>query len=577
MGKLLLCSELCRSQKVKDTIIGFAESGKQDGTFGHLTTFSKIRFQTQNIYSDEKGFAAGTGTFLYNGKMGTEALSQLLCDFTGDVSIRSQIVGSYCLVLGVEDKVYVFVDEASTYSIYYNLSDDNRKIILTNTYYHVAKGMDTVSVVEEHLIATWFHKIIDRSTPIQNVYKLMGHECLVFDNGTWMRNEVAIAVDNDNLDVPSKALRLYRDMDKNFSSSGVFMTGGQDSRISLALMLALGMQPTLYYGIGNSSNTSTKTEDYNIVKGISEKFNLPMQLMNWNESDENDQEQYINKYGELFSLYRMNKNIFCEFETHISAKFVALGYFGEVYRTIEPIEAYSKNVFTLDEFLDDIFLCDCKAVFTDGEYQKFKAMIKRQFLDVCRRRNLDEACITKDQFQILNTVYRQRWDTLMNNFANQFMYSIPLFGNIQLTRVTEAISYDKRLNSKHLMECIGALKPELLEVPFFSHIKVKKYNPVTHELTNKEYVSDIKDVIRGLIRSERMMKFARSIYYTLRGDKKGRQEIAQQYADKALLLEEYRNTVHFSQINTENVFRANDARSIKEMLLLQRMLKNLIH
>ena len=126
------------------------------------------------------------------------------------------------------------------------------------------------------------------------------------------------------------------------------------------------------------------------------------------------------------------------------------------------------------------------------------------------------------------------------------------------------------------MECIHALKPELLEVPFFSHIKVKKYNPVTHELTNKEYVSNIKDIIRGLIRSERMMKFARSVYYTLRGDKKGRQEIAQQYAQKASLMEEYCSTVSIKQVNTERIFRFRDARDINKVLMLHRMLKYLV-
>ena len=576
MGKLLMCSDLCHLNKVKESIVGFSESGEINGAFGHIVTFSKIRFQTENVVSNEKGFAAGTGTFLYNGKTGADALRALLQDFDGNLSIRAKIIGSYCVILGYAEKVYVFVDEASLYNIYYNLGPDQKSIILTNTYYHVAKGLDNVSIEEDYLLGTWFIKLIDGSTPIRNVKKLMGYECLIFDGDQWRVEEAPMIIADDCLDVPQKAQKLYQGLERVFKTSGVFMTGGQDSRISLALMLALGMKPTLYYGIGNSSNTSTKTEDFNIVNTVSNKFGLPVQTMNWSESDHENERYYINKYGELFSLYGMNKNIFQEFETEIASEFIALGYFGEVYRTIESIEAYTKNVFTLDEFLDDLYLADCKQVFEDGEYQKFRTMIKDQFLDVCRRRNLDEKHLTKDQFQILNTVYRQRWDTVMNNFANQFMYSIPLFGNIQLTRKTEALSYETRLNSKHLMECIHALKPELLEIPFFSHIKVKKYNPVTHELTNKEYVSNIKDIIRGLIRSERMMKFARSVYYTLRGDKKGRQEIAQQYAQKAMLMEEYCSTVSIKQVNTERIFRFRDARDINKVLMLHRMLKYLV-
>ena len=570
-----MCSDLCRLNKVKENVVGFSESGEISGAFGHLVTFSKIRFHTENIVSNENGFVAGTGTFLYNGKTGTEALHALLRDFDGNLSIRSNIVGSYCIVFGYAEKVYVFVDEASLYNIYYNLSSDRGNIILTNTYYHVAKGMDNVSVAEDNLLGTWFIKLIDNSTPVQNVKKLMGYECLVFHAGYWCVEEIPTSVVDDNLNVPQKAQQLYQDLDHAFKSSGVFMTGGQDSRISLALMLAVGMKPTLYYGIGNSSNTSTKTEDFNIVNAVSKKFDLPIQIMNWKDSDKTDERYYINKYGEMFSLYGMNKNIFQEFESKISSEFIALGYFGEVYRTIESIEAYTKSEFTLDEFLDDLYLGDCKRVFWENDYPKFRTMIKEQFLDVCRRRNLDEMHLTKDQFQILNTVYRQRWDTVMNNFANQYMYSIPLFGNVQLVRKTEAISYDARLNSKHLMECIYALQPELLEIPFFSHIKVKKYNPVTHELTNKEYVSNIKDIVRGLIRSERMMKFARSVYYTLRGDKKGRQEIAEQYSQKAELQEAYTRMVDLKQVDTESLFRFRDVREINSVLLLYRMLNQL--
>lgn len=575
MGKLLLCSDLYRLNKVKENIIGFSESGKISGAFGHIITFSKIRFQTENIVSNEKGFVAGTGTFLYKGKTGSEALRALLQDFDGNLSIRANIVGSYCVIMGYAEKVYVFVDEASLYNIYYNLSPDRENIILTNTYYHVAKGMDNVCIEEDHLLGTWFIKLIDNSTPIQNVKKLMGHECLVFNDGQWCAEEIPVTVVDDCLSVPQKAQQLYQNLGHVFKSSGVFMTGGQDSRISLALMLSVGMKPTLYYGIGNSSNTSTKTEDFNIVNAFSKKFDLPIQIMNWKDSDQTDEANYINKYGEMFSLYGMNKNIFREFETEISSEFIALGYFGEVYRTIESIEAYAKPDFTLDEFLDDLYLGDCKRVFEEGGYQEFKAMIKDQFLDVCRRRELDAMHLTKDQFQILNTVYRQRWDTVMNNFVNQYMYSIPLFGNLQLTRKTEAISYDERLNSKHLMECIYALQPELLEIPFFSHIKVKKYNPVTHELTNKEYVSNIKDAVRGMIRSERMMKFARSVYYTLRGDKKGRQEIAEQYSQKETLQQEYSRTIDLKHVDAELLFRFSDVREINSVLLLYRMLNQL--
>ena len=49
-----------------------------------------------------------------------------------------------------------------------------------------------------------------------------------------------------------------------FDKTGIFMTGGQDSRLNLAILLGIGVKPKLYYGVGNSANTFTKKEDEKI-------------------------------------------------------------------------------------------------------------------------------------------------------------------------------------------------------------------------------------------------------------------------------------------------------------------------
>lgn len=55
---------------------------------------------------------------------------------------------------------------------------------------------------------------------------------------------------------------------------------------------------------------------------------------------------------------------------------------------------------------------------------------------------------------------------------------------------------------------------------FFSHIKVKKFNPKTLELTDKEKSAYYKDIICGLVPNPFLIKFLRRIYYILRNDKK---------------------------------------------------------
>ena len=574
MGKLIICSQKENLIKMKRIIQGFSENGNVEGTFGYLTTYSKLRVATENICQGENSFAAGTGTFIYKSKTGKDALFDILSDFNDVNNMQNNIYGSFCIIVYKNSCLNIFTDASSTYNIYYYLSGGN--IILSNTYYHVACCLDEVINNGIGLTENWLRSAIDGTTPIKYIYKLMGNQVIKYRDHKWCISKVYNKSNTKNVaNLASFALKMYRCLPKVFESCGVFLTGGQDSRLSLALLLAIDMPTTLYYGIGDSSDTATQQEDLNIVEQIAKTFSLPINKMNWKNSDQINIDQYLKKYGELFMCYNMNKNVMREFEEKIKTELVAFGYFGEVYRTIEAIEEYKKDNFTLDEFVDELYLKTSAELFNEGAYKEYRTIIKKQYEEICGIKEIDPNHLTKNDFQKLNTVYRQRWDTQMNNFANQFFYSLPLFGNKMLTDQAEQVTYNDRLNSKFLMKCIGDLEPMLLQVPFFSHIKAKTFNPITYELTDKEVTAKVKDKIRTIVHNEKLMKTLRLLYYTIRGDYKGRKEIIEQYSEKIFLSTVIKANTYVDLIDVNNIPVIADARSMKRLILLDYLIKSL--
>lgn len=575
MGKIVLCSKKDTLIKLQKHICNFQISGNVNGNFGFLVTYSKLSLKTDNLYEDNNGnFVIGVGTYIYRGTIGKSALKRILEDTHKGNCLQNKILGSFCIVTYKCHIMNIYVDEASTYDIYYTLEDNN--IILSNTYYHVASAIDSATIDETGLIENWLFHTIDATTPIKNVRKLMGTERLCFDNCTWNIISGASYIPHSGTDIVEKTIELYKDLPHLFRHSGVFMTGGQDSRLSLSLLLALGMKPTLYYGIGNSSDTFTKKEDLDIVNQIADNCNLDIKFMDWRISSDQNKDWNLQKYGELYSIYNLNTNIFKEFDSKIDADFVALGYFGEIYRTIEPIELYKHQNFTLDEFIDDLYLHSTSFLFSEKSYDIYRKKIKDQFYKICEYRGIDPTCLTKNDFQKLNTIYRQRWDTQMNNFVNLYCYSFPIFGNKILTDIVEQIPYQEKLHSKIIIKCIQKFYPQLLDIPFYSHINKKKLNRKTMELKDEYRFFIIKEYVRPYIKNKFFMRLARNIYYALKRDKKGWTEISMQYKEKEQVQTQLDKIyVPNNLVDLNLAIHKLDSRYLKRLLLLAYLLNKL--
>ena len=571
MSKFILCTNKNDYTNLESNFEDFYEkSSDTNGVFGWLCTYKKLRIATKNFYRNGTDFAAGVGTFFYNEKNDAAALEDILNAFNNDVNeLRKKIVGSYCIIIYKNKQLHIFVDAAGTYNVYYHLDEERKNIVITTTYYHVAKVCENIEIDKQMFISEWLHSILLEPTMFKNVKKLMGDKALTFTENFWEIQSIGYSMRDFSENMVESIKCMYYPLTK-FNKSSIFLTGGQDSRLSLALLLSLKIKPLICYGRGNSSDTSTKQKDLDIVNEIARKYNLPIHYMNWNDSDQKNMNSYLSKYGELFTLYCMNKNFFCEFEERISTEFICFGYFGEVFRTVELIESYNKEVFTLREYIDEIYLAEDVKIFNNEQYKIYSERIYELLLEICIQKQMKPEALTKKDFQKLNTVYRQRWDTQLNNFANLFFYSCPLFGDKEITDIAEEEEYKYRLNSKYQMQLISKLESTILEVPFFSHIKVKEFNPDTYELIDKNMVSKNKDRIREIIKNPKIIYFLKNIYYVLQRDPKGLQEIRSEHQEKMHLKKLLTdNRICEDVINLKYAIDMMDARRIKNLLLLK--------
>lgn len=528
MGKLLFCSEGSDFEKINSLVTGFSVSSSGKGEFGQYSTYQKLRLPTKNRYQSGNDFAIGVGTFIYNGKKDADALKDILQNWNDDIGIRRSIIGSYCIGIYKSGVFSLFVDESATYKLYFYLDPDTHRFAATTTLYHLAKGMHC-AVDDIAFLADIFLCNIDGKTMCPDIRWLTGEQMLHCEKDQWVLCEISSTQNRLTGDFCQYILEKYKDLPTVFSQSGTFLTGGQDSRITLSLMLALGMKPSCYYGIGDSTITNTKSEDLQCVQKLAAQNDLPVCLMDWADSEMDGLADYLGKYGEMYSIYGMSKNFFHEFEESMQGEFFTLGYLGETFRDVETIVDYPHENYTLSQYIDEMFLPGWKPMISKSFFPALREFIYKQHLIYCQTHEIDPARLTKDSFQELNSVYRLRWDMMMNQFINMFFYSFPLFGDKDALDYVNHVPYQHKFNSKFQMECIDKFYPTLLDIPFFSHIKPKIYHPQTHELTEKQGVVSAKDKVKRFVKNPVLYRMCRYMYYILRGDKKGLKEIRQLY------------------------------------------------
>lgn len=232
-----------------------------------IIAYKKLRIDTENFAQREDNWIIGVGIFIYKAKIDSDALLCILEDIESmDRSvdeaieqIRKLTYGNYCFALFFRERLYVFVDLWGGYKVYYHMGQDG--FVLTNTWYHINQCLK--NPVIDHRFVEYFCNIgaMDHSAPCENIFRLFENEILEFHT-RWEIHNVALPKGDEEGDFWQSMEKAYREIASAIKEQGILFTGGQDSRLNLAMLLGVGLKPKLYYGIGNSRDTNTKKEDW---------------------------------------------------------------------------------------------------------------------------------------------------------------------------------------------------------------------------------------------------------------------------------------------------------------------------
>jgi hypothetical protein len=538
---------------------GFNQYSEFETSKCKIYAFKKLKVSNNNFATIGNDFVATSGTVIYNNKTGKPAMEMLYDDISKGINyIKENAVGNYCVAIKKDDCITIFTDKNAIYNIYYY--NQNNDFLITNTFYHLAKTIDNLSINQTEILEYAFqYAILDNKTIFKDIYKLMGDEYLEIDLNIDALFFKKISLEKyqakEEIPTPEQIAKKFAKetmtINSSFKKITIGTTGGLDSRIILAAFLNKGIKPQIIYGVGDSILTNTKNKDLEINKIYAEKFGLKLHEMNWKTNEPiNEYWNYsLEKYGELFLVYAGNKNVFTEFETNVEADYITFGYYGELMRSFEWIDSIKKEYLTVNEFVNAY--CDKNAIndilFDNDELDELKETILNKYIDICTSEGIDMQKIHRNQLTRLYFFYAKNASTVLCNLCNCYGYSSMIFFENDLLSDILNIPYGDKKNAKYMLSIMNILYPEILNVPIFSHGKEQLFNPKTLELSSAvNHHERLKIKLKKYLNHKKSLKILKKIYKIFKhNDEKTNLEIEQNN-----MLKNY--FIHYLKSSNEN-------------------------
>lgn len=586
MSKFLLCSsERSFNNNVENSLENnFSICTKAESTGYFHVSYKKLNNDKKDYFSSELGKVSSVGSFIYRNQTGTDGLKNILIDFLSHKNIsklKSAIIGNYSITIELENEFYCFCDGNDVFDLFYFLGKDNWAI--SNNLNDVVSAIDGKVEPNKNAILEMViqNGILDNQTIFRSVFRLKGYEYLYFSR----EHQAPLVLEHENiyfdieshegLDYTDLVTKQCTDMAKIISSSyknvSVCMTGGLDSRITLSSYLSVGVAPSLFYGVGDSSLTNTKMRDLEIVKLVKDEFDLNLKVMDWSAGIDIDDSwsQLIEKFGLLGSVYSGIPNVHKSLSEFDGDSLVDFGYFGEPLRNVESLSAYKKDIFTLEQFIDDIYLDkNAKASLTQQEFEEFREYLYQKAKGVCVRYNLDTESLSKDDFCKIHNEYRKSADTALVNLMNYYCYSINLLSLPQIETMIKQIPAKEKANSSLMLKIVNHLDPKLLKLPIFSHCRNSIFCSKTYTLKLARSEA-FKEELKSYIYKVGLYRTLKELYSKVRASKNETPNKNGKIKEK--LIDMYNaNTYNFCSMG---VFKGADVRKVSKYNYLVRMIE----
>ena len=493
MGRLLITNVPAWDSELREAYAagGFRESAHFEEAGCRVTAYKKLKINNCNTYEKDGNFVATAGTLIYKELFGREALEQLLSDAENMsvTELRRNMIGSFVAAVKTGKTVRIFVDETHTYSVHYY--SDGDRYLLTNLFYHIEKCARQ-KVHEDAFLerCTRGGATIGKQSPFHNIFKLCAKDVAHIDleTGAFRLDQCELNDYSCSFSGKEEAAQclferikeLSRVRSKHIRSTQLFLTGGMDSRLELAIELYNNDHVRAAYWKGSDVISNGTDEDTAIAKELAGKNGIPFTLYDISESFDDALAHVMrdkcNKYGEYTCTYASNSKWFKMFEELDGVDSLEFGFSDTILKDLSDLDASYREPYSLRDFVHDVF---CRTniekyyLTTPNIYNYIENDICTA-IQVPNRDVLDKTTA----FNIF-TYSRLNTDFGWYNLANMFVYAFPLLVQKPVMDANSTIPYEWRKGNYFSVMMTKLFKPELVEFPYYSHHHIVEYDPVS--------------------------------------------------------------------------------------------------
>ncbi len=496
------------------------------GGISVLTT-KKLTIDNQNGLEVKDGFVVVTGTLAWKegDPINPDTLLKIHNVFNADVNyIRQNSIGNYSASIYKNDVLYIFGEIAGFYNIYYY--NEGNDWLISNSLY------DIMSILRGHLTinklalieATVQDGILLDDTYFNEVHRLSGFNYLKITSNSFEVIEedhfypIALGTIDEKVKKYSHLSSSYaKKIYSAYGTPAISMTGGLDARMVLSSFLSADVKPELYYGTGDSFITNTYNADKEIDKIFSENFRLIFHDESWATPDPMDKywDRYLKLYGFYYDTYA-GSDAFLESLKKNPCKIFNFGYCGELLRNLPWIEARNKETFSLDEYINELYVTDTvmQEIINPEDYL---AYIKSKYLKICNHYNLNIENIANEDIFYLSLERRKSADAAILNHVNYIKFCSYMLGEYDHLRAGRVTCREAE-NSGFMLRCLFELKPEVLDVPVFSHCTTREFHRESMSLESQIKPLSKKKKIKNMIK--KLLPGLVGIYLKVRGERR---------------------------------------------------------
>lgn len=257
---------------------GFAAPWEAKTRHCHVAVYPKLNSGTPQVHAvDSANFAFATGTLVYKGKAGRDALAQIWADNAAGRLERDRLRGAYALGLCVDDRLRLAIDALGTFKAYH----DPDWTTASSAFLAVLGGREERPRPDRQGIYEYvFQGATYGGRTLVEGIRLIDHRQAVE-----LADKAVVAPQPDNPAAPAEDLSFAAHLERNVAALrewfGEFvscfgdridtaLSGGYDSRLILAVLRDRGAHPRLHvYG-------SPGDEDVQLARRIAEGEHLDL-------------------------------------------------------------------------------------------------------------------------------------------------------------------------------------------------------------------------------------------------------------------------------------------------------------